>query len=218
MECGQRAERQPQSDRVHGRRRKGQPLVDPEHLDHQDRCRPGPTRPSPCPPSTRWATGRLDRAAARPGPERAPISATTPSTAITPSRTTAPIPAGPGPTEGASGVNWIHYPVTAGGRPAGTNEYLCTTYYEYAPGCPAPRGVRRRLRPGRPRPRTQACHGAAPELPGARHAAPHRLRVDHPDQQLQSARLRVRRHAPAARMAPSPPTSSRRAARSSSGG
>jgi Fibronectin type III domain len=43
--------------------------------------------------------------------------------------------------EGTSSVSWIHYPVTAGGRPAGTNEYLCTTYYESAPGLSGTKGV-----------------------------------------------------------------------------
>ncbi len=31
--------------------------------------------------------------------------------------------------QGASGIDWVHFPVPAGGRPAGFNEYLCTTYY-----------------------------------------------------------------------------------------
>ncbi len=36
--------------------------------------------------------------------------------------------------KGASGITWIHYPASSGGRPAGTNEYLCTTYYVFSPG------------------------------------------------------------------------------------
>lgn len=36
--------------------------------------------------------------------------------------------------QGASGVDWVHFPASSGGRPAGTNEYLCTTYYRFAPG------------------------------------------------------------------------------------
>ncbi len=120
------------------------------------------------------------------------MSATTPSTATTPSKTTAPTTGGAWTNEGASGVDWIHYPVSAGPRPAGTNEYLCTTYYEYAAGLSGTKGVSGDVYALVTTPTNAGLHGCAPELPAARHSPPHRLRVDHPDQQLQSARLRVR--------------------------
>ena len=48
---------------------------------------------------------------------------------LAPSENDCTTPAAPGPSEGSSGIDWITTPASAWPAPAGTNEYLCTTYY-----------------------------------------------------------------------------------------
>ncbi len=69
--------------------------------------------------------------------------------------------------QGSGGVNWIPYPVPAGGRPAGTNEYLCTTYYESAPGLSGTKGVSGDVYALVTTPTKQACTQQLPVLPDA---------------------------------------------------